>query len=455
MENYDMIVIGFGNGGKTIATSFAFAGKKVALIERSQKMFGGSCPNVGCIPTKFLVERSDVAEKSDFRTFSAKAAFYERAIKDKNATRAKLDEMLGGAMVKNPNITLYNGFASFISGNQIRISTDAGDYCISGDKIVIDTGSRPLAPRIDGLEQSRHVYFSESMLDNTILPETLVIIGGGNIGLEFASIYSKFGSEVTVLQDKNEFYPEEEPEIVSMILETLKKRGIKFEFGVNVTSIKDDFRGTTVTYETGGLKTSISCDTVLVATGRIPNTQELNAEVAGVEVLPNGAIKTDEHLRTTAPGIWAIGDVVGGKQFTYISKDDARVVLSHINGGNRTKNDRIIPYSVFLSPTFSKVGLTEQEARTRGYNVKTSTLSTKAISRCHATGQYTGLLKAVVDGNTGMILGASLYCDQSHEIINYVSLAMAQNLSYTVLRDHIFTHPIMSEALNDLFERIK
>ncbi|MEG1642337.1 MAG: FAD-dependent oxidoreductase, partial [Synergistaceae bacterium] len=444
MEKFDVVIIGFGKGGKTLAADLASEGKKIALIEKSNKMYGGTCPNVGCVPTKFFVTRAEISEVKDFKTFESKARFYAEAVEDKNQMRKKIQDMMSNAMNKNPNITLYTATASFVSKNEIQIKNDENTTTIYGDKVVIDTGSYPFIPPINGLKESANVLTSEGLLDLKTLPKKLVIIGGGNIGLEFASIYAKFGSDVTVLQDLKDFYPNEDEDVAKLIKESMEKSGIKFEFGVKVQSIEDKFKRSTVTYEVNGIEKKIDCDNILVSTGRRPYTEGLNLSAATIEVDARGAIKVDDKLRTTVSGIWAIGDVVGGAQFTYISQDDCRIVKSDMEGGSLSKTGRLIATSTFLSPTLSRVGLTEKAARENGYNIKASVLYPGAIPRCHATGRYTGILKAVVDADTNMILGVSLFCDESHEMINIVKLVMDLKLPYTVLKNHMFTHPVMS-----------
>lgn len=455
MKKFDAVIIGFGKGGKTLATDLASRGMKVAMIEKSDKMYGGSCPNVGCVPTKFLVNKSEISRIKDFKSFDEKAEFYAAAIAEKK----KLREMILGKMFSmldgNPNVTLYTGVGRFVSASEVEITGKDFKETVSADKIVVDTGSTPFVPPIEGLRESKNVYVSEGMLELEKLPKRLVIIGGGNIGLEFASIYRRFGSNVTVLQDLTEFFPNEDDDVAKCIRETMDAEGVKFEFGVKISSVRDTDGGTVVSYSVDGEERSAAGDAVLVSTGRKPNIELLNLEAAGIRTTPRGAIETTKTLRTSNPRVWAIGDVAGGAQFTYISLDDYRIVLSDMTGGARTNEDRSIPYCVFLSPSLARVGLTEKAARAQGYNIKTASLSPRSVPRCHSTGRYTGILKAVVDADTDMILGASLYCDEAHEMINLVKFAMDCKAPYTALRDHIYTHPVMTEALSDLFMNVK
>jgi pyruvate/2-oxoglutarate dehydrogenase complex dihydrolipoamide dehydrogenase (E3) component len=258
---------------------------------------------------------------------------------------------------------------------------------------------------------------------------------------------------VTVLQDGERFLPREDAEIADAVRENLKSRGVEVLTGVQLTSVSATDKYALVTLLRGEEPISRNADAVLVATGRIPNTAELGLENTGVELTARGGVVTDEHLRTNVPHIYAMGDVLGGLQFTYISLDDFRIVCSAVLGdGSYTSTKRgAVPYSVFLNPPFSRVGLSEQEAIEKGYSVKVARLPAAAIPKAHVLEQPSGLLKAVIDRDTGHILGAHLFCEESHELINLIKLAMDAELPYTMLRDMIFTHPTMGEALNDLF----
>lgn len=350
-----------------------------------------------------------------------------------------------------PNVDIIDGEASFVDNTTVQIKTAAGRKTVRGEKIFINTGSAPVIPPIDGATGNSKVFLSDSLMASDILPERLTIIGGGYVGLEFASLYANFGSRVTVIQSGGAFIPKEDRDIAEAIEASFKRRGIEIIDSAAVRSIAADG---TVYYSVGNIEHNLPSDAVLLATGRRANIQGLNLEKAGVSVTERGAVQTDDYLKTTAPNIWAMGDVIGGPQFTYISLDDFRIVKAQLEGGSSDKslaNRRNVPYSVFLSPALSRTGLTEEEAVKAGYRVKIAKLAAVAIPKAQVLKQTEGLLKAVVDADTGKILGASLFCEQSYEMINIVKLAMDLGADYTVLRDNIFTHPTMSEALNDLF----
>ena len=324
---------------------------------------------------------------------------------------------------------------------------------MEGELIFINTGSSAFVPPIEGLKDNPYVYTSEGLLNRRELPEKLVIIGGGYIGVEFSSIYASFGSEVTILQDGDVFLPREDAEIAGEVKKSLEARGVRVLTGVKTKAVRQGQGKAIVDLEGKEGPLELQADAVLVATGRRPNTKDLNLKAAGVEVNARGGIITDDSLRTTAPHIYAMGDVRGGLQFTYISLDDFRIVKSSVlgDGSYDLKKRGAVPYSVFLNPPFSRVGMGEKEALEAGYKVKVAKLTAASIPKAQVLEQPVGLLKAVIDEETGLILGAHLFCEESYELINMIKLAMDAKLPYTVLRDTIYTHPTMSEAFNDLF----
>lgn len=446
---YDAVVIGFGKGGKTIANALGNAGRKVALIEQSEKMYGGTCINVGCIPTKSLVHSAREASRGCKTGREA----YAKAVKKKSMLVEKLREKNYQKLESSPNVSVIQGKARFLSPHEAEIDSSEGKQTIYGEQFYINTGSSPFIPPIKGIKANPYVYLSETLLDLEELPARLVIIGGGYIGVEFASIYADFGAQVSILQDGSVFLPREDPEIAGRVRANLERRGVRVLTEVQVEEVREADGHADVIVAAKEGPDILAAEAVLVATGRRPDTQGLDLEAAGVQTNERGGIITDGTRTTTAPHIFAMGDVVGGLQFTYISLDDYRIVRSKVLGdGSYTLEKRgAVPYSVFLNPPFSRVGMSEEEAAKAGYKVKTARLEATAIPKAQVVGQPDGLLKAVVDAGTGKILGAHLFCEESHELINLVKLAMDAGLHYTSLRDMIFTHPTMGEALNDLF----
>ena len=451
----DSIIIGYGKGGKTLAGYLAGKGEQVAIVEQSDKMYGGTCINVGCIPTKSLVDSAERAAIRKLEHFEEKAAVYAQAIEDKTALVEKLRSKNYHMLADKENVTVYLGTAGFIDAHTVEVVGPEGTEQLTAPKIFINTGSVPVVPPIEGLAESSRVYLSETIMDLKELPRKLAIIGGGYIGLEYASFYRMFGSEVTVLQNNTEFIPREDRDIAAAVQAEMTRQGIRLEFGTEIWRVREEDGQAVIEYEQAGTPQLLSADAVLVATGRRPNTDDLHLEKAGIATLPRGGIRTDRQRQTTQPHIWAMGDVVGGLQFTYVSLDDFRIVRAALEGGTYQDWGRYIPYSVFIEPSLSRVGLTEKEAREKGLKIAVATLPVAAIPKAHVLKRPQGLLKAIVDRDSQKILGATLFCPESYEMINIVKLAMDAGLTYRSLRDQIFTHPTMSESLNDLFGQIK
>lgn len=455
MNAFDVIIIGFGKGGKTLAAEFAKRGQKVAIIERSDKMYGGTCINIGCIPTKTLVHQAKMASALKDATFEERSEFYRNAVSVKESVTSALRNKNYHNLADNPNVTVYTGIGSFVSTDVVAVRTATEEIRLTSKQIIINTGAETVIPPIEGVAGNPFVYTSTSIMELADLPRRLVIIGGGYIGLEFASMYASFGSQVTVLESYPELIAREDRDIAASVKETLEKKGIVFRMNAKVQSVNRVEDKAIVTFADSQTNEVfvLEADAVLLATGRRPNTKDLNLEVAGVEVDVRGAIIVDEYLKTTNPNIRAVGDVKGGLQFTYISLDDYRIVREDLFGvkERRTGDRNPVSYSVFIDPPLSRVGLNEEEARRQNRDIIVKKLPVMAIPRAKTLGETDGLLKAIIDKNTGKILGCVLFAPDSSEVINTVAVAMKTGQDYTFLRDFIFTHPSMSEALNDLF----
>lgn len=442
MKRYDAIIIGFGKGGKTLAGYLAKQGEHVAIIEKSKEMYGGTCINEGCIPSKSLI-------------IQANQHSYTKAIMQKETLITKLRKKNYDKLHNLENVDVITAQATFVSEHEVHIQGEGIDEIIIGNKIFINTGSTPIIPAISGIQDTKHIYTSAELMKTEVLPKKLAILGGGYIGLEFSSMYARYGSEVTVFEHGDRLVKREDIDVAKEIQKVLEKQNVSFIFESNVLSFENDNEFVVVTYKNkfGDIKKAVY-DGVLLATGRKANTEELQLAKAGVEVDHRGAIIVNNYLQTNVKHIFALGDVKGGLQFTYISLDDYRIVKDFLYGDKTrtTANRGHIAYSVFISPTFSRVGMSEQEALEKGYEVKTFTMPAAAIPRANVISQTDGMLKAIVDIKTNHILGCILFCAESEEIINFVQFAMNQNLTYNQICDHIFTHPTMSEALNDLFQ---
>ena len=438
MKKYDAVIIGFGKGGKTLAAELAGHDRSVAMIERSDKMYGGTCINIGCIPTKALIHSAGLAAASHPLTFEQRRAYYRKAVAEKRALVDLLRDKNYHNLADDPRIDVYTG-----------------DVQLGGKHVVINTGAETALPPIPGIAESKRIYTSTSIMELDELPRRLAVVGGGYIGLEFASMYASFGSEVTVLEGFPELIPREDRDIAQAVCEVLEKRGIAFRLNVKVESFRDTADGVSIALSQDGTASRLEADAVLLATGHKPATAGLNLAAAGVETNERGAIRVDERLHTTAPNIYAIGDVTGGLQFTYVSLDDYRIVRDELLGSaaRTTANRGPVPYSVFIEPPLSHVGLHEEEARKAGYDIRVRKIAVASFPRARILGSAEGVLKAVIDAETDLILGCTLFGPESSEVINTVAQAMKHGVTARELSNSIYTHPSMSESLNDLFAR--
>ncbi|EGQ1645097.1 FAD-containing oxidoreductase [Staphylococcus pseudintermedius] len=439
MNQYDLIVVGFGKAGKTLAKFAAQQGKRVAVIEKSAEMYGGTCINIGCIPSKVLVH--DGIEAASFNDAMQRKRDVVNALNSKNYHNLADEE----------TVDVINMTASFKSAHAIDLLNAQGEavQTIEGKNIVINTGAKSVIPNIKGIDTSQRVYDSKAIMDLTQQPKRLVIVGGGYIALEFASIFANFGTTVTVLERSDQILKREDAVIAQQVTEDLTQKGIQFIYNAETEAIEDEADVTKVVTNQG----TFEADAILVATGRKPNTEGLNLEAAGVQLGQRGEIIVNDKLQTSVDHIYAVGDVHGGLQFTYISLDDFRIVKSQLFGdGKRTLAQRgVVPYTMFIDPPMARVGMTATEAREKGYDILENQVAVNTMPRHKINNDTRGLFKAVVDAKSGQVLGATLYGQQSEELINIVKLAIDQQLPYVVLRDNIYTHPTMAESFNDLF----
>ena len=347
MKQYDDIIIGFGKGGKTLAAELARQGHKVAMIERSDKMYGGTCINIGCIPTKTLVHAAKLAPHGV--SWTDQKNYYAQAIRQKEDVVSLLRQKNYDNLTHHPNITVYTGTGSFTSPDKVEVSLSGREKeTLQAPRIFINTGAESIIPPIEGIKGNPHVFTSTSIMELKELPEKLAVIGGGYVGLEFASMYASFGSQVTVLEGHADLIPREDRDVADIVKDVLEKKGITFRMNAKVQSIAG--KEIAVRDAVSGEPFHLEADAILLATGRRPFTEGLNLEAAGVETDERGAVKVNERLQTTNPHVWAIGDVKGGLQFTYISLDDYRIIREDLFGDSaRSTADRDpVGYSVFI-----------------------------------------------------------------------------------------------------------
>lgn len=441
----DLLVIGWGKAGKSLAKALGTSGRSVVMVEQSDQMYGGTCINIACVPTKALVHQAELRRAAD-----ATADWFTTAVGKRDTLTAKLRAANHAMLAEVDAVTVIDSRARFVGPREVQVSAGADRLRISGRTVVVNTGTVPTRPDLPGVDGPR-VHDSTTLQHVDPLPGRLAVVGAGFVGLEFAGMFARFGSRVTLLNSADRLLRREDTDVAGAVSAALADTGVEVIHGVRAKGFVDDGPVVTVHHDGG----TLDVDAVLVATGRTPKTADLDLDAAGIDVDDRGFIVVDEQLRTSADGVFAVGDVNGGPQFTYISYDDHRIVLDQLVGaGGRRTTDRIaVPMTTFLTPPLSRVGLTETQARANGLDVHVvakAVADIAAMPRPKILGETHGLIKFVVDANSGLLVGATLFCVDSQELINLVALAMRSGVSAADLRDGIWTHPSSTEALNEV-----
>lgn len=448
----DVLVIGWGKGGKTLAAALAGRVTKVAMIEQFESMHGGTCINIGCVPTKTLVH--DAQER---RAEDDAASYWTRAVGRRDTLIGKLRDVNHHMLADLDTVTLIDGRARFVGERTVEVTGGEDRLTVTAPTVIVNTGAVPVRPDLPGLDAATaagRVHDSTSLQHASPFPARLAVLGAGPIGLEFASMFAGFGAEVTLLNRRERLLPGEDEDVAAEVQSVLEGDGVTVLHSASATALENGQDAVTVVADVDGTERRLEVDAVLLATGRRPATDDLGLETAGIDTGEHGVIVVDEHLRTSAHGVYALGDVHGGAQQTYLSLDDHRVVLSQLTGdGSRATTDRVaVPTTTFLTPPLAAVGLTEAEARAQGKDVLVATqkvAAIKAMPRPKTLGDPRGMIKLVVDARTDEILGARLFHVDAQEVINLVALAMRTGTTATQLRDGIWTHPSSTEALNE------
>lgn len=460
METYDAIIIGSGQSGNPLAVKFAVSGKKVALVEK--EYIGGSCVNVGCSPTKTMEASGRVAH------LMRRAADYGVTCKgpvtvDMETVRRRKREIVTSfssgdeAKLVRKGVEIVWGEARFTSSKEIEVAlNDGGTSRLKANLIFIDTGTRPAVPEIDGLPECT-ILNNGTIMELDRVPEHLMIIGGGYVGMEFARMFRRFGSEVTVVHRGSHVLSQEDEDLAQAIQEIFARDGIRIILQADTHSASQDQDGN-IHLQLTCLKgeEAISGTHLLLAAGRTPNTDMLNLAAAGVEMDDRGYIVVDDHLRTTAPDIYALGDVKGGPAFTHISYDDYRIVKSNLfENGDAAIGDRILPYVVFIDPQLGRIGLSEKEATRRGIPYKMVKMPMAHVARALEVDETDGFMKALVNAESGQVLGFACLGMEGGELMAVVQVAMAGGLTWRDLKNMIFAHPTLAESLNNLFSLVE
>ena len=457
-DEYDAIVIGASKAALFLSPALVQAGWRTALIER--EYLGGVCVNVGCTPTKTMIASARVAQ------FARRAAEYGvhtgPVTVDLAAVRQRKRDLVSlisafpaGLIEQTEGLDLVMGEASFIDSKSVEVRlNDGGVRQVTADRIFINTGGRPSKPPIPGLD-SVPTLDSTSIMELDTLPDHLVILGGGYVGLEFSQMFRRFGSQVTIVQRSNQLLPREDPDVAEEVANILREDGIEVLLDAEAAKVEQTADGEVqLTVRTADGERVLTGSHLLVATGRVPNTEGLNLESAGIRTDDRGLIEVNERLETDVPGVYAFGDVTPGPAHTHRAVDDMRILRTNLTmSGDRTTAGRLVPYTVFIDPQLGRIGLTETEARAQGRNIRVAKvpMNYPLPTRARELGETRGFMKAVIDADTDQILGAAILAVEGGEMMAVLQVAMMGKLPYTAIRDGIFTHPTLAEMLSDFF----
>lgn len=456
-EKYDLVVVGGGKAGKSLAMLRAKTGDKVFMVERDK--IGGTCINVACIPTKTLV--SSARRLVEVRTAASygvdlPGADLASARVDLQALRARKESVVGGMveahkrMFAAPGLDFVLGTAKFVGPKTVEATlADGSVRVVEGERVLINTGTTPAIPPIEGLGDVAY-WTSEDALRLTEIPDRLVILGGGVIGVEMASMMAAFGANVTLIEGGEHILAREDADVAEEMAANLAAQGVTVRTGERAMRVSSDGEGVIV-HTTAG---EVAGTRLLVALGRTPVTKGLGLEAAGVELTERGFVKVDSRLETTAPGVYAAGDVAGTPQFTHASWNDFRVLRDLFAGKEASTEGRLIPWAVFATPELGRVGMSESEARAAGRDIRVAKVAAAAVPRAKTHGHVEGFYKVVVDAETEEILGAAIVAESASEVIAAVQTAMLGGLPWPKLRDAVIAHPTMAEGLNIVLDSL-
>jgi pyruvate/2-oxoglutarate dehydrogenase complex dihydrolipoamide dehydrogenase (E3) component len=452
-EEYDVVVLGSGAAGKLLAWTLASQGKRTAVVER--RYVGGSCPNIACLPSKNVIHGAKVADYfrrgAEFGIATGDWTVDMAVVRDRKRTMVDGLVALHLEKYRQSGAELVMVQGRFDAPKTIEVALNAGGTrTLRGQTVIIDTGSRARMDDTTGLAESRPLTHVEA-LDLGELPGHLIVLGGGYVGLELAQAFRRFGSRVTVVERNGALIHREDPDVTEAIERLFRDEGIEVLTGTAVDRVEGR-SGESVRLHTG--RGVIEGTHQLVAGGRTPNTDGIGLEKAGVETDEKGHVKVDERLRTTAEGVWAVGDCAGSPYFTHIGEDDFRVVLANLTGGDRVTTGRQVPFCLFTDPELARVGLSEREARDRGVLYRLAKIPLEAVLRARTLSETRGFLKALIEERGDRILGFTAFGPEAGEVMAVVQVAMLAGLPYTALRDAVLTHPTMAEGLAALFSSV-
>lgn len=458
--DFDAVIIGAGQGASPFAQALGRAGWKTAVVERRHA--GGSCVNFGCTPTKTLVASARVAwlarRGTDFGVRTGPVSVDMAALRRRKRDMVeRFRDSVEAALRDAKNVEYIAGHATFAGPREIDVTLpDGGLRRLSAPRVFIDTGTRAARPPIAGLDDVP-VHGPGSIMELGELPEHLLIIGGGYVGLEFAQMFRRFGSRVSVVQRGSQLLEGEDPDVAEAVLGILEDDGIDIHLQTEVAAMaRGNDRNTSLELEAPAGRRKVDCTHVLLAAGRTPNTDDLNLSAAGVATDEQGYIRVNDSLETSVEGVYALGDVKGGPAFTHVSYDDYRVLAANLlEGREATISDRLLPYTMYIDPQLGRLGMTEAAARQAGRSIRVARLPMENVSRAIESGQTRGFMKVVVDADSGQILGCAILAMEGGEIMSVLQVAMMGGIRHERLRDAMFAHPTLAESLNSLFARLE
>lgn len=458
VDSYEVLVLGSGEAGKYLAWTMAAAGHRTAVVER--RYVGGSCPNVACLPSKNMIHsarvRSLAARASEFGLDTGSTGTNMQAVQRRKSRM--VEDLIGvhADRYEAAGVELIMGNARFVAPRTVEVHSEGADTrVVSGERVFLNLGTRATLPDVPGLADAAPMTHVEA-LDLECVPGHLVVIGGGYVGLELAQAMRRFGSEVTVIERGPQLAGREDPDVGEALLELFHDDGIHVQLRSEVRQVSGR-SGEGVRIRTAGANgdRAIEGTHLLVAAGRTPNTLDIGADLAGVELDSRGYVEVNERLETTAPGVWAMGDCAGSPQFTHVAFDDFRIVRDNLNGGSRTTRDRLVPFCMFTDPELARVGLNETEARSRGIAYRTAGLPMAAVLRTRTTSEPRGFMKMLIAEGSDRILGFTVFGAEASELLATVQAAMLGELPFTALRDALFTHPTAAEGLTLLLADVR
>jgi pyruvate/2-oxoglutarate dehydrogenase complex dihydrolipoamide dehydrogenase (E3) component len=457
IDQYEILVLGSGEAGKYLAWTMAKAGRRTAVVER--RLIGGSCPNIACLPSKNIIHSAKVASlfrrASEFGMTTGSLAIDMAGVRQRK--RKMVDDLITIHLdrYKASGVELILGEGRFLSPKILEVRlNDGGTRLLTGERVFLNLGTHAAIPNVPGLAAAKPLTHVEALeLDR--VPEHLIVLGGGYVGLEMGHAMRRFGSRVSIVEKGSQLALREDSDVAESILQLFKDDGIQVLLAADTLSL-DGISGEGVRLEvrTGQGNQNVEGSDILVAAGRTPNTQGIGLEAAGVQVDERGYIKVNERLETTAPDVWAMGECAGSPHFTHVAFDDFRVVRDNLNGGNRTTRDRLVPYCIFTDPQLARVGLSESDAEKGGVECRLAKVPMAAVLRTRTLSETRGFMKAIIDAHSDRILGFTAFGNEAGDLMAVVQIAIIAGMPYTSLRDAILTHPTMAEGLTVLFDNV-